>query len=90
MRWFYFLWLGLISALVINAGASRDGQIGESSATTTQTILSGTVQTTNEQVVLWSGYASLYGFAAGPDGPSGRPEKLSTEDLGGSWPGPRW
>jgi hypothetical protein len=91
MKRFYFLSLGLGFALIINVCAGGDGRIGEPSATTAQTTVSGTVQATNEQVVLWSGYASLYDdLTTLQDGTSVRPGRLSTEDLGGSWPGPRW
>jgi hypothetical protein len=81
----FILSLVLIVTLII-VGAGVDDRIGVSITGAQHTIPLPT-QIPDEQIHLWSGHAEMIRSA---EKLTGLPGQLSTEDFGGSWPGPRW
>lgn len=81
----FILSLVLMVTLII-VGAGVEDQIALS-ITRAQYTIPLSAQIPDEHIHLWSGHAELIRSAKKL---TGLPGHLSTEDFGGSWPGPRW
>lgn len=75
MKWLYPLSLTLILAVILETYGVQESE---------HTLRA---EVTTESVTIWSSYGAL---TTSMNEPSSKSGQLSTEDFGGSWPGPRW